>query len=127
MTAQQQRTLDQLKSRLEAAETRAAEAEKSAKLVEAHAEEKDKALIEANNRLSQYEAVGLPKHTVSASESPLNIKKRTDNCYEIDMILLSPRQQMFVFLTHQFSLLYRAPTAWKKPLWRSKSVKIKSK
>lgn len=78
MTAQQQRTLDQLKSRLEVAETRAAEAEKSAKLVEAHAEEKDKALIEAYNRLSQYEAVSSPMLPVFASESPFkNGKKKT--------------------------------------------------
>uniref|UniRef100_A0AAX7VT04 Centrosomal protein of 290kDa coiled-coil region domain-containing protein n=1 Tax=Astatotilapia calliptera TaxID=8154 RepID=A0AAX7VT04_ASTCA len=39
-----------------AAETRATEAEHAVKLAEAHAEEKDKALIEASNRLSQYES-----------------------------------------------------------------------
>lgn len=79
MTVQQQRTLDQLKSRLEAAETRAAEAQKAAKLVEAHAEEKDKALIEACNRLSQYESVGFhPTYCACVSESPLrNGKKGT--------------------------------------------------
>lgn len=69
MAAQQQRTLDQFKSRLEAAEARAAEAEQSARLVEAHAEEKDKALIEAHNRLSQYEAVGFPRLAACASQS----------------------------------------------------------
>uniref|UniRef100_A0AAX7U210 Centrosomal protein of 290kDa coiled-coil region domain-containing protein n=1 Tax=Astatotilapia calliptera TaxID=8154 RepID=A0AAX7U210_ASTCA len=37
-------------------ETRATEAEHAVKLAEAHAEEKDKALIEASNRLSQYES-----------------------------------------------------------------------
>uniref|UniRef100_A0A4W6C5L7 Centrosomal protein 290 n=1 Tax=Lates calcarifer TaxID=8187 RepID=A0A4W6C5L7_LATCA len=50
------RKMEELKSKLEAAETRAAEAERAVKLAEAHAEEKDKALIEASNRLSQYES-----------------------------------------------------------------------
>uniref|UniRef100_A0A8D3DT27 Centrosomal protein 290 n=1 Tax=Scophthalmus maximus TaxID=52904 RepID=A0A8D3DT27_SCOMX len=45
-----------ISSKLEAAETRAAEAEQAVKLAEAHAEEKDKALIEASNRLGQYES-----------------------------------------------------------------------
>lgn len=35
------------------------EAEQAVKLAEAHAEEKDKALIEASTRLSQYESVSL--------------------------------------------------------------------
>lgn len=56
----QQRKIEELKSKLDAAETRAAQAEKAAKLVEAHAEEKDKALIEASNRLNQYESVSSP-------------------------------------------------------------------
>uniref|UniRef100_A0A8C2XPM7 Centrosomal protein 290 n=1 Tax=Cyclopterus lumpus TaxID=8103 RepID=A0A8C2XPM7_CYCLU len=47
---------EELKSKLEAAETRAAEAASAAKLAEAHAEEKDKALIEASNHLSRYES-----------------------------------------------------------------------
>lgn len=51
--------MEELKSKLEAAETRAVEAVRALKLVEAHAEEKDKALIEASNRLSQYESVSL--------------------------------------------------------------------
>lgn len=52
--------MEELTSKLDAAETRAAQAEKAAKLVEAHAEEKDKALIEASNRLNQYESVSSP-------------------------------------------------------------------
>nr|XP_014264583.1 centrosomal protein of 290 kDa isoform X2 [Maylandia zebra] len=52
----QQKKMEGLKLRLEAAETRATEAEHAVKLAEAHAEEKDKALIEASNRLSQYES-----------------------------------------------------------------------
>ncbi|XP_039663330.1 centrosomal protein of 290 kDa isoform X4 [Perca fluviatilis] len=55
-SAIQQRKMEELKSKLEAAETRAVEAVRAVKLVEAHAEEKDKALIEASNRLSQYES-----------------------------------------------------------------------
>uniref|UniRef100_A0A3P9C6K4 Centrosomal protein 290 n=1 Tax=Maylandia zebra TaxID=106582 RepID=A0A3P9C6K4_9CICH len=51
-----QKKMEGLKLRLEAAETRATEAEHAVKLAEAHAEEKDKALIEASNRLSQYES-----------------------------------------------------------------------
>ncbi|KAK2842694.1 hypothetical protein Q5P01_012894 [Channa striata] len=52
----QHRKMEELKSKLEAAETRAVEAERVAKLAESHAEEKDKALIEASNRLKQYES-----------------------------------------------------------------------
>ncbi len=51
--------MDELKFRLEAAEIRVMKAEQAAKFAEAHAEEKDKALIEASNRLSQYESVSL--------------------------------------------------------------------
>ncbi|CAK6954564.1 centrosomal protein of 290 kDa [Scomber scombrus] len=52
----QQRRMEELKSKLEVAETRAMEAERVLKQAEAHAEEKDKALIDASNRLSQYES-----------------------------------------------------------------------
>ncbi|XP_056242803.1 centrosomal protein of 290 kDa isoform X1 [Seriola aureovittata] len=52
----QQRKMEELKSKLEVSETRTVEAERAVKLAEAHAEEKDKALIEASNRLSQYES-----------------------------------------------------------------------
>ncbi|XP_044213453.1 centrosomal protein of 290 kDa isoform X2 [Thunnus albacares] len=55
-SAVQQRKMEELKSKLEAAKTRAMEAERVLKLAEAHAEDKDKALIEASNRLSQYES-----------------------------------------------------------------------
>lgn len=57
--------MEELKSKLSAAETRAVEAEEAVKLTEAHAEEKDKALIEASNRLSQYESVSLQMHFIS--------------------------------------------------------------
>lgn len=40
-------------------------AEQAVKLAEAHAEEKDKALIEASNRLSQYESVSLQMPSLS--------------------------------------------------------------
>ncbi|KAJ0069801.1 hypothetical protein NL108_014667, partial [Boleophthalmus pectinirostris] len=52
----QQRKIDELKSKLEEAETRATEAEQALKMSESHAEERDKELIDANNRLKQYEA-----------------------------------------------------------------------
>ncbi|XP_008289537.1 centrosomal protein of 290 kDa [Stegastes partitus] len=52
----QHKKMEELKSKLEAAEIRAMEAEEAVKLAEAHAENKDKALIEASNRLSQYES-----------------------------------------------------------------------
>ncbi|MED6234247.1 hypothetical protein ATANTOWER_025323, partial [Ataeniobius toweri] len=47
--------MEELRSKLKAAETRAMEAERAFRQAEAHAEEKDKAFIEASNRLSQYE------------------------------------------------------------------------
>ncbi|KAM6937006.1 centrosomal protein of 290 kDa [Xenentodon cancila] len=52
----QRRKLEELQSKLKAAEIRAMEAEQALKLGEAHAEDRDKALIEASNRLSQYES-----------------------------------------------------------------------
>lgn len=51
--------MEELKSKLEAAELRALDAEEAVKSAEIHAEEKDKELIEALNRLSQYESVSL--------------------------------------------------------------------
>ena len=57
--------MEELKSKLEVAETRAMEAERVLKQAEAHAEEKDKALIDASNRLSQYESVSLQRQSLS--------------------------------------------------------------
>lgn len=56
--------MEELKSKLEAADARAAEAERAVTLAEAHAEGKDKALIEASNRLSQYESVSRQRKTL---------------------------------------------------------------
>lgn len=51
--------MEELKSNLKAAELKVVEAEQAAKLAEAHAEEKDKTLIEALKRLSQFVSVSL--------------------------------------------------------------------
>ncbi|CAJ1056113.1 centrosomal protein of 290 kDa isoform X1 [Xyrichtys novacula] len=74
----QQRKIEDLKCKLEAAVSRAAEAERMVKSAEAHAEEKDKALIEALNRLSQYESgvYGLEAAILEIKESKNQIKVR---------------------------------------------------
>uniref|UniRef100_A0A3Q1BJF5 Centrosomal protein of 290kDa coiled-coil region domain-containing protein n=1 Tax=Amphiprion ocellaris TaxID=80972 RepID=A0A3Q1BJF5_AMPOC len=74
----QHKKMEELKSKLEAAETRAMEAEHIVKLAEAHAEEKDKALIEASNRLSQYESgiYGLEAAIVDIKECKNQIRVR---------------------------------------------------
>lgn len=49
--------MEELNSKLKSAELRAMEAEQAARLAESHAEEKDKALIDALRRLSQFVSV----------------------------------------------------------------------
>ncbi|KAM3870148.1 centrosomal protein of 290 kDa [Diretmus argenteus] len=56
LPSDQQRKLEDLKSMLQAAEVRAAEAERVAELAEADAKDKDKELSETLNRIRQYES-----------------------------------------------------------------------
>lgn len=49
--------MEALKSKVKAAERRAVEAEEAAKVAEAHAEHKDKALVEALRHLNQFLSV----------------------------------------------------------------------
>uniref|UniRef100_UPI0037E88129 centrosomal protein of 290 kDa isoform X2 n=1 Tax=Semicossyphus pulcher TaxID=241346 RepID=UPI0037E88129 len=77
-SAVQHRKMEDLKSKLEAAEARAVKGEQTMKLAEAHAEEKDKALFEASNRLSQYESgtYGLKAAIVEIKEYKIQIEER---------------------------------------------------
>uniref|UniRef100_A0A3Q3L2Y2 Centrosomal protein 290 n=1 Tax=Labrus bergylta TaxID=56723 RepID=A0A3Q3L2Y2_9LABR len=75
----QQRKMEDLKSKLETAEARAVDAQRAMKLAEAHAEEKDKALIEASNRLSQYESGTYGLEAAEAMTKEINQLEMTIN------------------------------------------------
>ncbi|XP_049578647.1 centrosomal protein of 290 kDa [Syngnathus scovelli] len=74
----QQRKMEELASRRDAVEMRAAEAEEALKRAEAHAEEKDRELIEATKRLSEYERgiYGLREAIGELKECKSQIQKR---------------------------------------------------
>ncbi|XP_054631811.1 centrosomal protein of 290 kDa-like [Dunckerocampus dactyliophorus] len=71
-------TFQKLESKLEASETRATEAEEALKRAEAHAEEKDKELIEASKRLREYESgiYGLEEAVGEIKECKNQIRRR---------------------------------------------------
>ncbi|XP_034031338.1 centrosomal protein of 290 kDa [Thalassophryne amazonica] len=75
-SAKQQRKLEQLESKLEAAENRALEAERLANLAEADAEQKDKELIETSNYLRLTGVDGLDAAITEIKEGKNIIKLR---------------------------------------------------
>ncbi|XP_051917159.1 centrosomal protein of 290 kDa-like isoform X5 [Hippocampus zosterae] len=74
----QQRKMEDLTSKRDAAEMRAVEAEEALKRAEAHAEEKDQELIEASKRLREYErgTYGLEEATAEVKECKSQIQRR---------------------------------------------------
>ncbi|XP_077373342.1 centrosomal protein of 290 kDa isoform X3 [Festucalex cinctus] len=74
----QQRKMEELTSKLDAAEMSAAEAAEALKQVEAHAEEKDQELIEASKRLREYErgTYGLEEAVSEIKECKSQIRRR---------------------------------------------------
>ncbi|XP_061677672.1 centrosomal protein of 290 kDa isoform X2 [Syngnathoides biaculeatus] len=74
----QQRKMEELKSKQEAAEMRAAEAEEALKRAEAHAEQKDQELIEASKRLRDYEhgTYGLEQAISEINECKSQMRRR---------------------------------------------------
>ncbi|XP_017293933.1 centrosomal protein of 290 kDa isoform X10 [Kryptolebias marmoratus] len=77
-TPQQKKKMEELRSKWKAADTRAMEAEQALRRAEAHAEEKDKALVEASNRLRQYESgtYGLESAVAEIKECNNQIRMR---------------------------------------------------
>uniref|UniRef100_A0A3Q3ABW1 Centrosomal protein 290 n=1 Tax=Kryptolebias marmoratus TaxID=37003 RepID=A0A3Q3ABW1_KRYMA len=74
----QKKKMEELRSKWKAADTRAMEAEQALRRAEAHAEEKDKALVEASNRLRQYESgtYGLESAVAEIKECNNQIRMR---------------------------------------------------
>ncbi|XP_077423509.1 centrosomal protein of 290 kDa isoform X2 [Vanacampus margaritifer] len=74
----QQRKMEELTSKLDAAEMRAAEAVEALRRAEAHAEEKDQELIEASKRLREYErgTYGLEEAISENKECKSQIQRR---------------------------------------------------
>ncbi|XP_049578660.1 centrosomal protein of 290 kDa-like [Syngnathus scovelli] len=74
----QQRKLEELASKWDAAEMRAAEAEEALKRAEAHAEEKDRELMEVSKRLKDFERgiYGLEEAIGEIKECKIQIRRR---------------------------------------------------
>lgn len=79
--------MEELKTNLKSAELRAVEAEQAAKLAEAYAEEKDKALIEALKRLSQFVSVSLVGFISAFSFIKVDLQKREDEENEVGVLV----------------------------------------